>query len=65
LDRIRIIYQKGLLEKHIREHPTCLEVLDYRISEQFNKIRTDCLIGLNNVLKESGLEIIKSELLRN
>jgi hypothetical protein len=65
LDSIRIIYLTGLLEKRIREHPTCLEVLDFRISEQFNKIRTDCLIGLNKVLKESGLEIIKSELLRN
>lgn len=65
LDRIRIVYQKGLLDKRIREHPTCLEILDFRISEQFNKIRTDCLIGLNKVLKESGLEIIKSELLRN
>lgn len=65
LDQIRLLYQRGLLNKQIREHPTCLEILDYKISEQFNKIRTDCLIRLNIVLTESGLDIIQSELLRN
>ena len=64
LDKIRDIYQDGLLKQQIREHPTCLEILDDNISDQFNTLRADCLNRLNKILKEKNLELVESELLK-
>jgi hypothetical protein len=64
LDQIRKIYQQGVIDKSIREHPTCLEVLDDRLSDKFNRIRAECLTEINKILKELKLEKIDSELIR-
>jgi hypothetical protein len=64
LNRIRDIYQDGLLAKSIKEHPTCLEVFDNSLSVQFNEIRRQCLADLNVILAELKLEKVNSELLR-
>lgn len=63
LDKIRKIYQQGVIDKSIREHQTCLEVLDDRLSDKFNCIRTECLIEMNKILTEMKLEKIDSELI--
>lgn len=65
LDEIRDIYQTGLTNKSIREHPSCLEVLDDRIGDEFNRLRSDCLLKMNSILKDAKLELIESELIRN
>jgi hypothetical protein len=65
LDQIRKIYSQGVIDKSIREHQTCLEVLDDRISDKFNIIRTECLIEMNKILTELKLEKIDSELIRH
>ena len=62
LDKIRDIYQRGLAEQKIKEHPTCLEVLDDTYSDKFNLLRADCIKLLNNILMEAKLEPVKSEL---
>lgn len=64
LDKIRNIYQKGVKDKSIREHQTCLEVLDDKIGNEFNVLRTQCLQKMNDILKEAKLELIESELIR-
>ena len=64
LDQIRKIYHQGLVDKSIREHPTCLEVLDDRLADKFNIIRTECLIALNKILVALKLDIVDSELIR-
>jgi hypothetical protein len=63
LSEIRKIYQQGVIKKSIIEHPTCLEVLDDRLAEKFNKLRADCLQKMNTILKEAKLDLIKSELI--
>lgn len=63
LDEIRKIYQQGVINKSIREHPTCLEVLDDRVGHKFNSLRADSLRMMNDVLKEAKLELIQSELI--
>ena len=65
LDEIRLLYQDGLKDKSIKEHPTCLEIFDDRLSYQFNTLRKDCLIKMNKVLQAAKLDIIDSELLHN
>ncbi len=65
LDEIRNIYQTGLINKSIREHPSCLEVLDDRTGEDFNRLRSDSLLKMNSILKEAKLESIESELIRD
>lgn len=65
LDQIRKIYQKGVIDKSIREHLTCIEVLDDRLSDKFNIIRTECLTEMNKILTELKLEKIDSELLQH
>ncbi|WEA01175.1 hypothetical protein [Mucilaginibacter sp. SJ] len=63
LDEIRKLYQKGLQKKEIREHQTCLEVLNNELADQFNILRVDCLKSLNTVLSANKLESVDSELL--
>lgn len=65
LDLIRKIYQQGVIDNSIREHPTCLQVLEDRISDEFNSIRKECLINMNKILTELKLEKIDSELIRH
>ena len=64
LDQIRKIYQQGVLDKSIIEHPTCLEVLDDRLADKFNSIRTECLTDINKILVELKLDKVDSELIR-
>lgn len=64
LDQIRAIYFEGVKDKSILEYPTCLEVLDDRLSDKFNSIRTECLLEMNKILSELKLEKIDSELIR-
>lgn len=64
LDNIRVIYQKGLVDRKIREHETCIEVLDDKLSDKFNTIRTKCLVKMNEILTELKLETIDSELIK-
>lgn len=64
LDQIRKIYQQGVLDKSIREHPTCLEVLDDKLADKFNSIRTECLTDINKILVELKLDKVDSELIR-
>lgn len=64
LNQIRDIYQKGVLDKAIREHPTCLEILDDTIAEKFNTIRSECLSDLNKILIENKLDKVDSELIQ-
>jgi hypothetical protein len=64
LDEIRKIYQQGVINKTIREHPTCLEVIDNKLADRFNDLRSNCLNTLNEILRESQLELISSELTR-
>lgn len=64
LDEIRNIYQEGILKNRIREHLSCLEILDHRLSDDFNRIRTECLTEMNRILTELYLEKIDSELIR-
>ncbi|MES2331342.1 MAG: hypothetical protein V4539_17190 [Bacteroidota bacterium] len=63
LNVIRDLYQDGLKNHTIREHPTVLEVLDGRLADQFNHLRSKCLKKLNGVLKELNIELVESELL--
>lgn len=63
LDEIRKLYQQGLKAKMIREHETCLEVFDNNLADQFNRLRIDCLILVNQVLLSKGLEQVDAELL--
>lgn len=63
LNEIRNIYQQGIIDKSIIEHQSCLEILDDRISEKFNNLRTSSLIKLNSILSEAGLDLIESELI--
>jgi hypothetical protein len=65
LDQIRTIYQQGVIDKSIREHPTCLEFSDDRLSIKLNNIRTECLTEMNKILTELKLEKINSELIRH
>ncbi|MHC1690294.1 MAG: hypothetical protein AB9833_05620 [Bacteroidales bacterium] len=65
LDKIRLLYQDGLIDKSIREHPTCLEIFDDRLSFQFNTLRKDCLVKMNIVLQAAKLDKIDSELIHN
>jgi hypothetical protein len=64
LDEIRKIYQKGIRDHLILEYPTCLEVLDERLGEKFNRLRADCLRIMNGILLEAKLDIINSELVK-
>jgi len=63
LTKIRALYLQGLKDKKIIEHPTCLEILDRHLSENFNQIRTVCLKLINEVLLDAKLDLVKSELL--
>ncbi len=63
LEEIRTLYKIGLNKRSIIEHPTCLEFLDFELSEQFNVLRSKCLIKMNQILKELELAIIDSELI--
>jgi len=63
LDKIRLIYHQGIIDHSIREHPTCLEVLDDHLSDQFNELRSGCIKKMNNILKELKIDKIESELL--
>lgn len=65
LDEIRMIYQKGIVAKKIIEHPTCLQVFDFDIIDQLNRLRTDCLIEINKILTEMKLDLVDSQLLKN
>lgn len=62
LDKIRDIYQQGTDSKSIVEYPTCIEILDNRISESLNQYRKECLEIMNAILNEVGIEKIDSEL---
>jgi hypothetical protein len=64
LDEVRKIYQKGIVAKKIREHETCLEVLDNDTADKFNKLRTECLQSLNEILTAKALKPVESELLQ-
>lgn len=64
LDEIRKLYSEGLTNKTIQEYVTCLEILDDDLSDQFNSLRTDCLLTLNSILKEAKLDEVSSELAR-
>lgn len=63
LDKIRDLYQKGVKESNIIEHPTCLEILDEKLAYKFNILRTECLQEMNCILQEAKLELIESELI--
>jgi len=65
LTKIRGLYQDGLNNNSIIEHPTCLEVLYDRLSDKFNILRTDCLVKINEILNEVKLEQVESELIKN
>lgn len=64
LNEIRSTYQEGLANKIIQEHATCLEILDYGIRDKFNRLRTDSLMTMNEILTEVNLELIESELIQ-
>lgn len=64
LNRLREIYQQGLSDQTVREHPTCLEVFDNKVAEHLNNIRRTCLTDLNDILTKLKLEKVNSELLR-
>lgn len=64
LEKIRNLYQDGVQNRQIKEHPTCIEVFDFSISEQLNSLRKDCLIRMNRILADVGLNGISSELLK-
>lgn len=64
LDKIRDIYQEGIKNKTINEHPGCIEIMDDRLSESFNKLRAECLQDMNVILRGAGLSSIESELLK-
>ena len=63
LDTIRDIYAQGVKHKRIKEHPTVLEILDDKLSEEFNKKRRICLIKVNEILEELEIELVESELI--
>jgi len=63
LDQIRKIYQQGIIDRTIIEHSASLEILDDRLSDKFNHIRTECLTEMNKILTELKLEKIDSELI--
>jgi hypothetical protein len=63
LTKIRDLYKDGLKNHLIREHSTCLEVFDDKLSDKFNILRTDCLIKINEILKEAKLKPVESELI--
>ncbi len=63
LDYIRDLYNNGIKEKRIIEHPTVIEILDDKITDELNQKRADCLNILNKILKEQNLELVESELI--
>ena len=63
LDYIRDLYNNGIKEKRIIEHPTVIEFLDDKITDELNQKRADCLNILNKILKENELELVESELI--
>ncbi len=63
LDSIRNLYNEGVKDGRIREHPTVLEIMDERLSNEFNEKRKVCLIQVNEVLGEAKLEKVESELI--
>lgn len=63
LDYIRDLYNNGIKEKRIIEHPTVIEILDDNITDELNQKRADCLNILNKILKDQNLELVESELI--
>ena len=63
LESIRNIYQDGVRSRSIIEHPSCLEILDDRLSNQFNMLRKSSLLKMNKILADAKIDGIKSELL--
>lgn len=63
LDFIRDLYNEGIREKRIIEHPTVIEILDDKITYELNQKRADCLNILNKILKGQKLELVESELI--
>lgn len=63
LNKIRTIYAQGVQNNQIRQHPSCLEIMDNRLRKEFDEIRRDCLMRMNTILKDKNLQIIDSDLL--
>lgn len=63
LNKIRDIYQQGILDNLIIEHPSCLEILDDDIRKKFDDLRILALNKMNSILSDAKLESIESELI--
>ena len=63
LQKLRLLYTDAVKQKLIREHPTVIEVLDHNLAHQFNTLRGEILLELNEILNEGNLSSLESELL--
>lgn len=63
LNKIRTIYVHAVKNGNIRQHASCLEIMDARLRKEFDEIRRDCLTRMNKILIDANIEPIDSELL--
>lgn len=63
LNEIRTLYLEGIQDGRIRQHETCLEIMDFKLRNKFDTVRKECLEIMNKILKEAKLDLIESELL--